>query len=164
MGDVDTAVANMSGETSSERISDSMDLLALQTMLSQGMLNRAGNRMGSAATGLQYLARHSLARVLRANGGNAGAHLLLLDVRQPYEFDGGHIRGAELVDFRDGDFGRMLIRRLNRRWKPASPQYTAAAVTSPLAAVIIYCEFGGKGLQKPGKRLTTGQRPLCLQS
>merc|ERR1719223_1680617 len=64
---------------------------------------------------------------------NDGGPILLIDVRQAYEYEGGHITGAVLADWRTDGPSRI-------------PNIVAATCRAAGAAptIVVYCEFGGK--------------------
>ena len=55
-----------------------------------------------------------------------GAGILLLDVRTPEEYQGGHLQGAQNINFYDDDFEQQLAR------------------LDKTGTVLVYCEKGGR--------------------
>ena len=92
-------------------------------------VTKAGTPVTRATKGVHYVKQEPLAEALQAAG---GSNIVVLDMRQPYEFEGGHIREALHVDWRASDSNRKLRSSIKRS--------AGAAVV----AVVIYCEFGGK--------------------
>mmetsp|Transcript_77521 Transcript_77521/g.137208 ORF Transcript_77521/g.137208 Transcript_77521/m.137208 type:complete len:265 (+) Transcript_77521:65-859(+) len=82
----------------------------------------------SVAMKMKYATADALAHALRSK------RAIVMDVRQKYEFDGGHIDGALHCDWRAG--GGAAVARLF-----STISRKAAALNM---AVVVYCEFGGK--------------------
>eukprot|EP01045_Picozoa_sp_COSAG04_P004996 COSAG04_NODE_225_length_19578_cov_17.172647_10_plen_383_part_00 len=103
------------------------------TPVSLAAINKAGQPIrGSISAAMRYVSKDDLAAAIQATAaGPPASKPVLLDVRQGYEFEGGHVRGALHLDWRKHGAAGVL-RALGRR-RPAAG-----------VPVVIYCEFGGK--------------------
>ena len=86
---------------------------------------------GSVSSAMRYVHKGTLATAVTAASAGVGGPVLVVDVRQNYEYDGGHIKGALHMDWRKAG-PRGLVQALAKQ---------RLATNTP---VVIYCEFGGK--------------------
>mmetsp|Transcript_26742 Transcript_26742/g.48355 ORF Transcript_26742/g.48355 Transcript_26742/m.48355 type:complete len:180 (-) Transcript_26742:304-843(-) len=89
-------------------------------------VGKDGRPLKRFSSGLKYVLREDLAAVLHSDD---HARILLIDMRRPYEFAGGHMRHAMNVDWRAENHERQMQTILHR---------CAAEM------LVVYCEFGGK--------------------
>ena len=99
------------------------------------IIGRDGHSLSRVSKALKFVAKEALAQALDRS---AVAELIVLDVRQPYEYAGGHIKGAEHIDWRATGRERRLTEVVNRTLKRTGDQCQQAVV------VVVCCEFGGK--------------------
>nr|XP_032808370.1 M-phase inducer phosphatase 2-like [Petromyzon marinus] len=82
---------------------------------------------------LNYITQDTMAALLRGEFSDSVPRFLVLDCRYPYEFEGGHVRGA-LNLFREEQLVQQLLRGAPAPNSPASEQLV----------LVFYCEFSSE--------------------
>jgi rhodanese-related sulfurtransferase len=101
------------------------------------MVSRDGRALSRVAKGLKFIRKEVLVQAIEA-----GTHRLIhLDMRRPYEYEGGHIKAAVSIDWRSEDRQRRLRGALVSALRGGG---TVSERGDDSIIVVIYCEFGGK--------------------